>query len=327
MLIVNPNPTTDHTVHLDLLVPGTVIRTGPGAMTLGGKGVNVARVARRYGHEATVCSFLPQTDAGLLALLAAREGADLVGVPVPGHARGAAILIESSGRVTVLNEPGPQVATADWEALVALVTERTGSARSLVCSGSLPPGSPADAYASLVAVARAAGLSSVVDTSGEALRQVLSARPDVVSPNLQEAEAVLLGTTGEVVEPSGPDVVDRATAAAEGLVAAGARAAIVSAGSHGAALCSGGALLWCAAPAVSVVNPIGAGDALVGGLVHALEAGRDVAEATAFAIAVASASCEDPLAGGVDPTRVDELAAGLRPVPAAPTRSVGAPPP
>lgn len=326
MLIVNPNVTADHTVRLDLLVPGSVIRTGSGAMTLGGKGVNVARVARRYGHQATVCSFVPQADAEFLALLAAREGADLVGVPVPGNARGATILIESSGRVTVLNEPGPQVSTVDWEALVAFVAGRTGSARSLVCAGSLPPGSPADAYASLVTVARAAGLWSVVDTSGEALRQVLSARPDVVSPNLQEAEALVLGTAGEVVEPSGPDIVGRAAAAAEGLVAAGARAAIVSAGSHGAALCGAGVLLWCESPAVSVVNPIGAGDALVGGLVHALEAGRDLADAAAFAIAVASASCEDPLAGGIDPVRVDELVAHLRPVPATPTHFLGAPP-
>ncbi|MHB1598449.1 MAG: PfkB family carbohydrate kinase, partial [Acidimicrobiales bacterium] len=95
------------------------------------------------------------------------------------------------------------------------------------------------------------------------------------------------------------------------LRARGARHAIVSAGSHGAAFDDGAAVAWCAAPVVEVVNPIGAGDSLVGGLIHALEGGRPWVDAVRFALAVASASCEDPLAGGVDVDRVAHLFAGL----------------
>jgi sugar/nucleoside kinase (ribokinase family) len=64
------------------------------------------------------------------------------------------------------------------------------------------------------------------------------------------------------------------------------------------------------APRVGVVNPIGAGDSLVGGLVHALEEGCDWRSAAGFALATASASCEQELAGGVDPARARELDRG-----------------
>ena len=67
--------------------------------------------------------------------------------------------------------------------------------------------------------------------------------------------------------------------------------------------------MFCPAPKVTVVSPIGAGDALVGGLAHALEDGQDFAAAVGYAIAVASAWCKRGLAGGVDVARVAALVA------------------
>ncbi|MHB1782066.1 MAG: 1-phosphofructokinase family hexose kinase [Acidimicrobiales bacterium] len=311
MLIVNPNVCIDRTIGVGELVPGNVHRTGSAATTLGGKGVNVARVARSFGQPGTILGFLPTRDAARLRELAAGEQADLRGIEIGGAVRVATIIIETSGRVTVLNEPGVTTGSADWEALVALVPGLSTGHESLSCSGSLPPGSPPDAYARVVLAARRVGLRTVVDATGPALAGALEVGPDVVSPNLSEAEALLHGTSGEAVEPTGADVAERAAAAVAGLRARGARHAIVSAGSHGAAFDDGAAVAWCAAPVVEVVNPIGAGDSLVGGLIHALEGGRPWVDAVRFALAVASASCEDPLAGGVDVDRVAHLLAGL----------------
>jgi 1-phosphofructokinase family hexose kinase len=309
MLIVNPNIATDRTIPLSMLVPGSVHRTGTAVTTLGGKGVNVARVGRAFGHQAVVVTFLPVESAAQLGQLAAVEQAELAGVPVPGAARAASILLEGSGRVTVLNEPGPPREAADWPPLLAEIEQRVPGQQSLVCSGSLPPGSPADAYAQIVAIGQRAGLRTFVDAAGQALAAVLPAHPDVVSPNLSEAESLLHGPSVEGVEPDGADIAQRAAAAARGLVARGARRAIVSAGRHGAAFSDADWTVFCPAPTVSVVSPVGAGDSLVGGLVHALEDGQDWPAAVRFAVAVASASCEQELAGGVDVARVARLAA------------------
>ncbi|MDA8292387.1 MAG: hexose kinase [Actinomycetota bacterium] len=311
MLILNPNVCVDRTVVLGELVPGNVHRTGRAATTLGGKGVNVARVARALAQRASIVGFLPRADARRLETLASGEGAELVGVETEGDARVATILLESSGRVTVLNEPGAEVDARGWDALLEQVRARRDGHATLVCSGSLPPGSPLDAYARAVRVGRSLGMATVVDATGPVLEAALDEGPDVVSPNLSEAEAVLFGRTEEVVEPTGPDVVERAARAANELVRRGAARAIVSAGSHGAAFTSGASVAWCAAPEVRVVNPIGAGDSLVGGLVRSLEAGEAFDSAVRFALAVASASCEQPLAGGVDAARVRELLGSL----------------
>jgi 1-phosphofructokinase family hexose kinase len=311
VLIVNPNFTIDRTIPLDVMVPGSVHRTGPAVATLGGKGVNVARVARAFGHPGVLVGFLPSMSTAELSMLAAGEGAELAGVPVAGVVRAASVFLEKSGRVTVFNEPGPTVEEGDWRRLLGEVERRAAGQQTVVCSGSLPPGSPVEGYARVVAAARAVGLRTVVDSTGAVLASALSAHPDVVSPNLAEAETLVFGPAIEGVEPEGDEVAQRAIEAAQGLVARGARHAIVSAGSHGAAFSDGVETGFCPAPEVSVVSPIGAGDSLVGGLVHALEEGQSFRGAVAFALAVASASCEQPVAGAVDVSRARHLAASL----------------
>jgi 1-phosphofructokinase family hexose kinase len=311
VLLLTPNLCILRTIDVEMLVPGNVHRAGLARTSLGGKGVNVARVARAYGRRATIVGFVSSSAASRFEALASRDGAEVVSIAVEGEARVATVLLEKSGRVTVLNEPGVTVTASDWELLHAEVAERAASHKSLSCSGTPPPGSPVDVYARAVDRARSAGLFTVVDATGEVFANALGAEPDVVSPNLFEAEALLLGSVGEGVEPSGPDVVDRAATAVVGLVERGARNAVVSAGSRGAVFSLNGRVAWCPAPRVRVVNPIGAGDSLVGGLLHAHEMGAPWEEAVRFGVVAASASCESRVSGGVDKARVAELLAEL----------------
>ena len=63
-------------------------------------------------------------------------------------------------------------------------------------------------------------------------------------------------------------------------------------------------------------NPIGAGDALVGGLALALERGEPFAAAVSAGMACGAASVETDVAGVVVPARVAELLALSRRAPA-----------
>ena len=58
-------------------------------------------------------------------------------------------------------------------------------------AGSLPRGVEPDFYAQLVRELRKLDVMTVVDTDGEALRQAVRAEPDVVSPNVLEAEELV----------------------------------------------------------------------------------------------------------------------------------------
>lgn len=307
MLIAGPNLTIDRTSKIPALRPGEVLRLEDVEVTPGGKGLNVARAALALGAPAMLVAFLPGRTGRAVGELIAAEGIDLAAVPVGGEIRSTSVILEPGGRATVLNEPGPPLADGDWAALEAAIDGALGDHRVLVCSGSLPPASPADAYGRLVRRAQAAGRAAIVDAGGSTLRAALAERPDVVSPNLAEAEGLLHGRADESVEAS-PDARPRAEAAARGLVHAGARAAVVTAAAAGAAVASGEQVTWVTAPRIEQVrNPIGAGDVLTAALAAALEAGLDVVEAARRGVAAAAASVEAPRAGDLDAARMAEL--------------------
>lgn len=323
MLVAGPNLTIDRTLAIGELRPGEVLRFERVVVTPGGKGLNVARAALALGHPAVLVSLLPGRTGEAAAALIADEGVELHAVPYAGELRSTAIIQERDGRTTVLNEPGPAIGEAEWFAYEHELGERLSGHGVLVCSGSVPPGSPPDAYGRLAVLARETGAASVVDASGETLRLALEAGPSVVTPNLAEAEAVLGGGSGSEAVQSASDARERALAAAEVLVRSGARAAVVTADAEGAAVAGStpgeatGAAApaarrgpeWIAAPRVSQVeNPIGAGDVLASALSAALERGEPLLAAARAGVAAASASVESATAGRLDPARARELA-------------------
>ena len=308
MLVVGPNLAIDRTMSTNEFRPGHAVDVADVAVTAGGKGVNVARAVRALGFDATLLGLLPGRMGDAVVGLLADEGIGLRGVPVAGELRSAFIIHERDGRATVLNEPGPELAENEWLAYEAKAGEALGEHAVVACGGSLPPGAPDGAYARIVAMARERGRPSVVDAGGQVLLRALDEAPDIVCPNLAEAEAVLFGATNEAVDAP-LDARERAVAAARELVGGGARTAVVTAASAGAAVAeaAGRDVQWVAAPRVNVANPMGAGDAFAAGLAAAIARDLPPAEAARFAVAVASASVEHPRAGCLDAFRADAL--------------------
>jgi 1-phosphofructokinase family hexose kinase len=320
MLVLGANLALDRTLRIARLVPGHVQRPESAVATAGGKSVNVLRAVAAHGVGATLVANLPGRAGGLLAELLHDEGHDVVPVRTAGEARTAVIILEADGRVTVLNEPGPELSPSDAAALLAALATALAAGldapaagpRVLVASGSLPPGAADDTYARVVELGHRNHRLVVVDAARDALAGALAARPDVVSPNLAEAESVLWGHPDESVEPTGDGVRGRALDAATALRERGARAALVSAGRHGLAGADAAGAFWLPAARVGEVNPVGAGDALVGGLAVGLEAGLPLREAAAVGVATAAASVAHPLAGGVEPAVLRSLLGTLR---------------
>jgi 1-phosphofructokinase len=314
VLIAGPNLTIDRTLTIEELRPGDVLRFDTVAITPGGKGVNVARVARALNAPALLVGFVPGRTGAAAAQLLADERIELRPVPCRGELRSTAVVLERSGRVTVMNEPGPPIGEADWERYEAAVAAGLEAHRVLVCSGSLPPGAPDDAYGRLAALAAGAGSAALVDAGGSALAAALKGAPHVVLPNLAEAEGLLHGRPDETVDAGNPtEVRTRAATAAVELVRRGALAAVVTAGAAGAAVADGASVMWHAAPRVTVRNPVGAGDSLAGGLAVALERKEQFARAMTAGLATAAASVETDGAGEIDPARAAQLAAAAVP--------------
>ena len=181
----------------------------------------------------------------------------------------------------------------------------------LVCSGSVPPGSPDDAYGRLARLAAGAGRPCVVDAGGvDAGTGARRPAPDVVCPNVVEAEEVVGGAPA----PRATRSARAPRPAAAALVARGARAAVVTADAAGAALARARAASGrgCPAPRIADVrNPVGAGDVFACGLAAAIERGEPLLDAARHGVAAAAASVEWPTAGELDPARAAELLAAV----------------
>jgi 1-phosphofructokinase family hexose kinase len=310
MLALGANLTLDRTLHLDRLRPGSVHRPRAAEVTPGGKSVNLCRAARAHGVRPRFVANLPGRFGEIIGDMLEAEGHAVRRVVTTGEARSAIIILEDDLRVTVLNEAGPALSAADHAAVLGALEEEMAGQRVVVATGSLPPAAPLDMYGQVARLARAAGVLSIVDAARDALLACLEQHPDVVIPNLAEAEAALSGQfENEAVEPQGADVRGDALAAACGLRSGGARAALVTAGRHGVAGVDSHGCFWIGAPKVIEVNPIGAGDSFAAGLAVGLERGLALREASLLAVATGSASVANPLAGGVD----GELVARLLP--------------
>ena len=325
MLILGTNLTQDRIVRLPALVPGAVLRAVSVDTAPGGKPVNVARAARALGGSPTLVANCPGVEGARLADLLAEDGLAVVAVRTAGMLRTATVVLEDDGRATVINEPGPPLDDAGRKAFLDTYADALADLRPqvVVASGSLPPGAPADLYADVVRLAMEHDALAVVDAGGPVLAAALPAGPALVKPNLAEAESVLhamagpgsgLGVTDAVehVDDSGDDVPSRCAAAAEALVGAGARAALVSGGRFGAALHTGDTSWWFTAPRVTVLNPVGAGDAMVAGVAVALERGEPLPAAVRYGVAAAADSVARPGPAEVDPAAIAALLESVR---------------
>ncbi|GAB2870639.1 1-phosphofructokinase family hexose kinase [Streptomyces deserti] len=295
ILTVTLNTALDITYRVRALRPHASHRVSEVTERPGGKGVNVARVLAALGHEVTVTGFTGGTTGREVQdRLTATPGLVDALVPVTGATRRTiAVVDERTGDTTQLNEPGPAITPAEWSAFQEAYEDLLASASVVALCGSLPPGVPVGAYAGLVRTARAAGVPVLLDTSGEALRRGVAARPDIIKPNAEE-----------LAELTGSHEPLRATLDAR---RRGARTVVASLGAEGllAATPEG---RWRATPPAHVRgNPAGAGDSVVAGLLAGLVERLPWPDRLARAAALSAATVAAPVAGEFDRRTYEEL--------------------
>ena len=101
------NPCFDKTVNVDSLLPGQVNRIRDARVDLGGKGINVAVVAKRLGLDVQCIGTMGENGAAELTSMMDREGLKHQFITVPGHVRTNMKVYCLDGQgVTELNEPG-----------------------------------------------------------------------------------------------------------------------------------------------------------------------------------------------------------------------------
>jgi len=289
------NPAIDRTLVVPGFTAGATNRVAAARVDPGGKGINVARVATALGAHVQVLGYLGEENGELILKSLTQAGVDHRFLMVPGETRVNFKIVEpGSGRLTELNESGFTVAERQVRELIDLVAQRLPETAVLVLAGSLPAGVPVTVYRDLVALARKAGVPTILDADGEPMRAALAARPTLIKPNLAETERLL----GRRLE--GPGAVLRG---ARELLAQGPEVVVVSSGADGAALVTAGRSWWATPPDIQTGSTVGAGDSMVAGFAVALSRGLPLPDALRLATAAGTATA------GLDGTQVCNAAA------------------
>ena len=314
MIVLTPNPCFDEIILVPALQAGNVHRALKNETSAGGKGINVVRAVSSLGGKPTLILMLPKIQSDLYKSLLVSENITANFLEIEGQVRKAIIINqESSPEITVINGKGPKIEAKAWDDYCALAAANTKPEDLVLLMGSMPTGIPENGIDLLATAIKNVGGQILVDTSPASFSASSKVVLDFITPNLEEAEALITGNSGNLFIVDDTNVPERAMIAAAKLQGKVAANVFITAGKHGCAF-NNGTQSWFL-PGYKIEDSqyksaVGAGDSFVAGLATYLESKGDTIDwkdCASFAMATATASCETFLAGGVDVNRVNEI--------------------
>jgi len=285
ILTLTVNPAIDRNVTADRLVFEDRAHIVDEYDSAGGRGINASTVLHAFGVP--TLAILPSGGATgqRLECFLQKAGFPFEVVPVHNPIRTNLTITDQAGLTVKLNSPGPELSPEEQEALEQAVRRRLPEASWLLLCGSLPPGVSPELYRRLIQAAHEHAVRTLVDTDGHVLQDAITGRPTTVSPNQQEAERLM-----------NKALITRAhfQRAAEQIKAMGAGSVMLSLGKRGAVAAHDGGVVEIIPPRITAVCPIGAGDAVNGAFVWALDRGGDFVDAARWGVAAGTASARLP---------------------------------
>jgi 1-phosphofructokinase/tagatose 6-phosphate kinase len=268
----------------------------------GGKGVNIARTLKALGQPVIATGFAGGATGTHIVEQLTEESILNDFVRIRDESRtNTSVLDPTNGQQTEINERGPTVSDREIELFRDKLLYLARGAAIVVFAGSLPPGVEPDIYAALIGDLKGVGVTTVIDTDGEPLRLAARAEPDVVSPNMLEAE--------ELVGHEFAGEEERSLVVRE-IAALGPREAIMTLpdGCFGQVLVDGQPRLKRAR--IEPREPIaksGSGDAFLAGYLAARYEGRAPDQCLRFGVACGAESTGRLGAGLIDPREARRL--------------------
>lgn len=308
-----PNPCIERTLFVPDFARGSSHRVFAENLrvTAGGKGINAARVAQKFGaHVRVLAPVGRQQSAQFRALL---DGDHLQHdiIETSADTRTATNIVYQGG-FTELVEAGHPLSARDGAALTERFAVQLSTCQMAIIGGSYPPfaGSVDGDFdgsvggenhgAILCEMAARAGKPVLYDGKGAHFARALrSAHPPwAIKPNLAEASELL---NRELETPAAQ------RNAARELMQMGVEVVLLSCGARGLWLGYDGQIEWLPAPQIEEVSPVGSGDSLVGAFVARYLRDGDIFRAARWGVAAGAANAAQPQAARIGPRDAELL--------------------
>lgn len=283
ILTLTLNAALDKTTTVERLQPESKLRCEMPKYEPGGGGINVSRVLKRLGVDASAIFAEGGTAGDTIEQLLRKELVPCIPIPISGATReNLTVFVKSTQRQYRFVMPGATLSELEWRSFLHYFEKAEPSPAFVVASGSLPEGVPADFYSQLANILRAKGSKLVLDSSGEPLQKALETGVFLIKPNLKELSTLL-----------GKEALnhDEQEQTAMQLVESGkCEKVVVSLGARGAMLASKKGIEYATPPTVQVKSTVGAGDSMVAGIVWALLQGWDDLRTLRYGVACGTAT-------------------------------------
>lgn len=278
----------------------------------GGKGINVSVFLGRLGVENIAMGFIAGNTGRGMKRSIRDEGVTTNFTWLDGETRTNVAILRKGleERPISVNEPGPPVPDSGLNQLMSQYKIMLKRSSCVVLSGSIPPKIPKDIYSRMISQAKEQDVRTVVNTGPDYLQSIVEAAPFLLKPDIRESKEVL-----------GQKLVDRDSILKVGkqMVDQGVDYTLISHEITGDILVGkeGYWDLEANRENLEIKNEVGAGDALIGGIVYKLQQEETILDSIKYGMACAMSSVEtydkmarDPslIRAKLDQVKIEELA-------------------
>lgn len=281
-LTVTLNSAVDRVIFIDEFKPESVMRTTRYVTSVGGKGFDTSVVLRHLGADTLAVGFMAGENGRVLQALLENYGIRHDLVWVGGETRIAHVIAETArNRISHVIVGALEIEPSHADALLERIRAGLPGSAWVIGAGSIPPVVRPSLWAEVVRIARAAGVPTLIDSSGPPVFQAVEAGLDILKMNRDE-----FYSTFSLLPSSWDELVQAARSAAAQL---GIRHLIVTCGADGILAFTPEGDFHAVAPLQAAVNAAGAGDAVSAALAWRLAQADEWRDALRWGAAVSAA--------------------------------------
>lgn len=301
ILTVTLNPAVDRSYRIDGFHSGGRFRIYDVTETIGGKGINVAKILHHTGIGVFATGLYGGYNGKHIVGYLERIGISNRFVEIQAESRNFSVINDLENvEETILNEAGPKVSQGEID--VFMNTFR-GLLKELpvewvVIAGSVPQGVDDAVYYDLVSIAKKHGKKVIVDGKPPYLNKALFGKPDLIKPNKKEFMAL----TGMQVWQ-----LDKALEIGKYMIERYQTRLLLSLGEEGSIYLDKNHGYRIVFKPIHVQNSIGSGDAMVAGFISAEKEGMPIESTLQRATAYSLSNAMKKEIGHIDLEMVAKL--------------------
>ena len=186
IITVTANPAVDRVYRIDKFSMGEVHRPDKITVSAGGKGINVARVAKTLDAQVLALGFIGGHTGEYIEKCVKELGIECDFTKIKGITRTNVNITDRNGKSGEILETGPEILCREKEAFFNSFKKAIEKECIVVVSGSLPKGLDSSFYCEMIQLCHKKSRKIIVDTSGSTLVDIMKQKPFMVKPNKDE---------------------------------------------------------------------------------------------------------------------------------------------